>query len=238
MSSFPQVADPVATMLGQQIEQGIAAIVEANETLLANEDTSTGVREIDKELKGFLASESNDVSEKDQDIVKAVAQLEKAREAFKKAQEKARNLYRVNVLHEDEVTESDVDEDALKETVKAKRKLVMEAIGLLTGYAEMNGLGDVASWAKTLSVPQVGRQGASTVGQKKPRAYVSVNGTVHESFGEAAKAASTLLSAEDNKVEVTSPDLVTAWVEAGETETFDFQGLTVKVTPKETKKAA
>jgi hypothetical protein len=238
MSAFPQVADPVASMLGQQIEQGIAAIVEANETLLANEDTSTGVREIDKELKTFLASETNDVSGKDTDIVKAVTSLEKARDAFKKAQEKARNLYRVNVLHEDEVTESDVDEDALKETVKAKRKLVMEAIALLTGYADMNGLGDVSSWAKTLSVPQVGRQGASTVGQKKPRAYVSVNGTTHESFGEAAKAASTLLSSEDKKVEVTSPDLVTAWVNAGEGESFDYQGLAVKVTPKEKKAAA
>lgn len=238
MSAFPQVADPVATMLGQQIEEGIAAIVQANETLLANEDTSTGVREIDKELKTFLASETNDVSEKDPEIVKAVTQLEKARDSFKKAQEKARNLYRVNVLHEDEVTESDVDEDALKETVKAKRKLVMEAIALLTGYAEMNGLGDVSSWAKTLSVPQVGRQGASTVGQKKPRAYVSVNGTTHDSFGEAAKAASTLLSSEDKKIEVTSPDLVTAWVEAGESESFDFQGLAIKVTPKETKAKA
>lgn len=237
MSAFPSVADPVATMLGQQIEQGIAAIVEANETLLANEDTSTGVREIDKALKEFLASETNDVSDKDADIVKAVSQLEKARTAFKNAQEKARNLYRVNVLHEDEVTESDVDEDALKETVKAKRKLVMEAITLLSSYAETNGLTDVSNWAKTLSVPQVGRQGASTVGQKKPRAYVSVNGTTHESFGEAAKAASTLLSSEDNKVEVTSPDLVTAWVEAGETESFDYQGLAIKVTAKE-KKAA
>lgn len=238
MTSFPSVADPVATMLGQQIEQGIAAIVEANETLLANEDTSTGVREIDKALKDFLASETNDVSDKDSEIVKAVASLEKAREAFKKAQEKARNLYRVNVLHEDEVTESDVDEDALKETVKAKRKLVMEAITLLSSYADTNGLSEVSNWAKTLSVPQVGRQGASTVGQKKPRAYVSVGDKTFESFGEAAKAVTTLLSTDDNKVEVTSPDLVSAWVDAGEVEAFEYQGLKIKVTPKESKAKA
>lgn len=236
--SFPQVADPVASMLGGQIESGLAAIEEANKTLLANDDAATGVREIDKALKDYVPSENNDVSDKDKDIVKAVSNLEKARKAFKAAQEQARNLYRVNVLHEDEVTESDTDEDALKEQVKAKRKLVMEAITLLTSYAENNGLTEVLNWAKTLAVPQVGRQGASSVGQKKPRAYVSVGDKVFESFGEAAKHVSTTLSTEDNKVEVTSPDLVTAWVEAGEKETFDFQGLTIKVTPKESKAKA
>ena len=237
-TAFPQVADPVANMLGEQVVNGIAAIVEANETLLATEDSSTGVREIDKALKDFVPSETNDVSDKDKDIVKAAQNLEKARKAFKTAQENARNLYRTNVLNEDAVTESDVDEDALKDQVKAKRKLVMEAITLLSSYAEGNGLTEVVSWTKNLSVPQVGRQGASTVGQKKPRAYVSVNDKTFESFGEAAKAVTTLLSTDDNKVEVSSPDLVTAWVEGGEKDSFDFQGLTIKVTPKETKKAA
>jgi hypothetical protein len=238
MSSFPQVADPVAAMLGNQIEEGIAAIVEANEVLLQDESGETGVREIDKELKTYVPSDDNDVSEKDNEIVKAVAKMEKAREAFKKAQVDARNLYRTKILGVDEVQEVDADTDSLKETVKAKRKLVMEAVTLLTSYADTNGLGDVSSWAKSLAVPQVGRQGSSTVGQKKPRAYVTVNGTTHDSFGEAAKALTTLLSSDDNKVEVTSPDLVTAWVEAGEGETFEFQGHTVKVSPKETKKAA
>jgi negative regulator of replication initiation len=237
-TAFPSVADPVANMLGEQVVNGIAAIVEANETLLASEDSSTGVREIDKALKDYIPSETNDVSEKDKDIVKAVAALEKARKAFKSAQENARNLYRVNVLHEDEVTESDVDEDALKEQVKAKRKMVMEAITLLGSYAEGNGLTEVLNWTKNLSVPQVGRQGASTVGQKKPRAYVSVNDKTFESFGEAAKAVTTLLSTDDNKVEVSSPDLVSAWVEAGEKDSFDYQGLTIKVTPKESKAKA
>lgn len=238
MSAFPQVSDPVAAMLGNQIEEGIKAIVEANEVLLQDESSETGVREIDKNLKTFVASDDNDVSDKDQEIVKAVAKMVKAQEAYKAAQTAARNLYRTKVLGVDEVNETDTDQDALKETVKAKRKLVMEAVTLLTSYADTNGLSEVSQWAKTLSVPQVGRQGSSTVGQKKPRAYVSVNGTTHDSFGEAAKAVSTLLSTDDNKVEVTSPDLVSAWVEAGESETFDYQGLTIKVTAKETKKAA
>lgn len=237
--SVPQVADPVATMLMQQIEEGIKAIVEANEILLQDESSETGIREIDKNLKTFIPSDDNDVSEKDQEIVKAVAKMVKAQEAYKAAQTAARNLYRTKVLGVDEVNENaDADTDSLKETVKAKRKLVMEAVTLLTGYADMNNLSDVSNWAKTLSVPQVGRQGSSTVGQKKPRAYVSVGDKTFESFGEAAKHVSTVLSTEDNKVEVSSPDLVTAWVEAGEKETFEFQGLSLKVTPKETKKAA
>lgn len=239
MSAFPQVADPVAMMLGEQVTNGIKAIEEANEVLLQDESSETGVREIDKELKTYVPSDTNDVSEKNQEIVKAVAKMEKARKAFKDAQTAARNLYRTEVLGVDEVNESDdADTDSLKETVKAKRKLVMEAITLLTSYADTNNLTEVSNWAKNLAVPQVGRQGSSTVGQKKPRAYVSVNGTTHDSFGEAAKAVSTLLSSDNNKVEVTSPDLVSAWVEAGETETFTYNGLEIKVTAKETKKAA
>lgn len=236
--SFPQVADPVATMLGEQVTNGIQAIVEANEVLLADESSETGVREIDKALKEHIASDDNDVSDKNQNVVKAVAKLEKAREAFKKAQTEARNIYRTEVLGVDEVNETDADTDALKEQVKAKRKLVMEAIALLTSYADTNNLTEVSNWAKNLAVPQVGRQGASTVGQKKPRAYVSVGDKTFDSFGEAAKHVSTVLSTDDNKIEVTSPDLVSAWVEAGEKETFEFQGLSLKVTPKETKKAA
>jgi hypothetical protein len=238
-TAFPQVADPVATMLGEQVTNGIQAIVEANEVLLADESGETGVREIDKALKEFVPSDDNDVSDKDQEIVKAMAKMVKAQQAFKDAQTAARNLYRTKVLGVDEVNEAaDADTDALKEQVKAKRKLVMEAIALLTSYADTNNLTEVSNWAKNLAVPQVGRQGASTVGQKKPRAYVSVGDKTFESFGEAAKHVSTTLSSDDNKVEVSSPDLVSAWVEAGEKETFEFQGLSIKVTPKETKKAA
>lgn len=235
--SFPSnVADPVATMLGQQITEGIEKIVAANEVLLANESSETGVREIDKALKDFVKTDDNDLSDKDQDIVKAVAAMAKAQAAFKKAQGEARNLYRTNVLGVEEVSESDenVDVEALKET----RKVVMQAVTLLNSYSENNNLSDVLEWAKTLEIPQVGRQGSSTVGQKKPRARVSVGDKTFESFGEAAKALSVILSSDDNKVEVTSPDLVTAWVDAGEKEEFTYQGQTLRVTPKETKKAA
>lgn len=227
--------DDVTRMLANQIEEGIAKINEANSVLLAEVDGQTGVREIDKALKDFVASETNDVSDKDQDIVKAVAGLEKARESFKKAQEKARNLYRTNILGEDEVSEAENDVDV--DTIKQTRKAVMAAVTLLVDYAEMNKNSSLAEWAKGIEVPQVGRQGSSAVGQKKPRAYVTVGDTTHDSFGEAAKALSVLLSTDDKKVSVTSPDLVSAWVAAGEPETFTFEGQTVKVTEK-SKKAA
>lgn len=237
MNDFPaNVADPVASMLGNQIAEGIAKIAAANEVLLANESSETGVREIDKALKDYIKTDENDLSDKNQDIVKAVAAQEKARAAFKAAQEKARNLYRTEVLGVEEVTEGDenVDVESLKET----RKVVMQAVTLLNSYSENNNLADVLTWAKNLEIPQVGRQGSSTVGQKKPRARVSVGDKTFESFGEAAKHLSVLLSTEDNKVEVTSPDLVSAWVDAGEKEEFTYQGHALRVTPKETKKAA
>ena len=234
---FPaNVADPVASMLGAQIEEGIAKIVAANEVLLANESSETGVREIDKALKDFVKSDDNDLSDKDQDIVKAVDKMAKAQAAYKKAQADARNLYRTNVLGVEEVSESDesVDTEALKET----RKVVMQAVTLLNSYSENNNLADVLEWAKTLEIPQVGRQGSSTVGQKKPRARVTVGDKTFESFGEAAKHLSVVLSTDDNKVTVTSPDLVSAWVDGGEKEEFTYQGQTLRVTQKETKKAA
>lgn len=235
MTAVPETTDPVAGMLVSKILEGIASVVEANKTLLAADEGAAGVREIDKALKDFIPSETNDVSEKDEEVVKAVKQLESARKAFKTAQEKARNAYRVNILHEEEVEEkeSDVDSDA----VKAQRKLVMEAVTLLKSYAELNKLPELVKWSNALSVPQVGRQGSSSVGQRKPRAYVTVDDNTHNSFGEAAKALSTLLSTDDNKVEVTSNDLVVAWDEAS-TDSFDFQGHTVRVAEKEKKAAA
>lgn len=236
MTDFPQTTNPVAAMLGEQITSGIAAIEEANTVLLAEHDGETGVREIDKELKNYVPSDSNDVADKDQELVKAAAQVEKAKAQFKKAQEAARNLYRTKVLGEEAVseTETEVDVDA----VKAQRKLVMEAVTLLKSFAEGNKLPDVAKWANDLSIPQVGRQGSSSVGQKKPRAYVTVDDKTHESFGEAAKALTAILSTDENKVEVTSGDLVSAWDEAGEADTFDYQGHTVKVAKKESARKA
>lgn len=232
--AFPETTDPVAPVLANQILEGIKAVEEANKILLASAEVGAGLREIDKELKSYLPSDKNDVSEKNQDVVKAVVRLEKARIAFKKAQLDARNSYRKNVLGEDEENnendESEVDEDA----VKARRNMVMKAVGLLKSYGETNNLTEVVKWAETVSVPQVGRQGSSTVGQRKPRAYVTVGEKTHDSFGEAAKALTAILSTDTNKVEVTSNDLVSAWDEAG-TDTFEFQGNSIRVAEKEKK---
>lgn len=225
--------DPVTQMLFDQINAGIKKIEDANKVLLAEEEQGAGVREIDKALKELFGTaeftENGELSNEpeNQNIVLAVKAAEDARKAFKVAQENARNLYRVEVLKEEakEVSDSEVD----KEAIKQDRKVVMQSISLLQDYAKANGKKDVMAWADSVSVPQVGRQGTSVVGQKKPRAYVSVNGTRHDSFGEAAKAASVLLSTEDTKVSVTSGDLVSVWSENGEKEEFDYKGLTVKV---------
>lgn len=212
--------DDVTRMLATQIESGIAEINSANEVLLAEDSSGTGVREIDKALKDGV---------EDKDTASAWEKAEKAREKYKELLESARNLYRTNVLGEEEVAPS---EEIDKDEVKTRRKMVMEAVGLLKTYAVANGKKDVAAWADSLEIPQVGRQGTSVVGQKKPRAYVSVNGTTHDSFGEAAKAASLELSKGDEKVTVSSGDLVSAWDAAGEAESFDFRGLTIGVTLK------
>lgn len=240
----PTSSNDVANMLIAQVMNGLAVINKANETLLAETEQGSGVREIDKALKDFVPAKDdkgNNVKDesKDQDIVKAVLKLEKARQAFKAAQVDARNLYRTKVLGEEAQTESDDEVDV--DQVKQQRKLVISCVGVLKEFAVSNSLPEIEKWADSLQIPQVGRQGTSAVGQKKPRAYVSIDGEVKDSFGEAAKLLSEKLSAErsteDNKVsvEVTSGDLVAAWDEAGETETFEYEGHTVKVTKKETK---
>jgi hypothetical protein len=214
--------NPVVTMLMDQVAEGFEVILEANAILLES-DSGTGVREIDKILKEYDGD--------DEDIKKAKAAAEKAQKAFKTAQEKARNLVRTNHLHEDEVAEADVDKDE----VKKRRQMVMDAINLTKQFGETNGLKDVVKWCETLSVPQVGRQGSSTVGQKKPRARVTTAGHIHESFGEAAKWLTSALSDDENKVIVNSNDLVNAWVEAGEPEEFTFHDIQVGVQEKSKK---
>ena len=215
--------DAVTQVLFDQITSGIEKINTANETLLAEEEQGAGVREIDKALKDGVENEN---------VSAAWAKAEELRKQFKDALEAARNAYRTEVLKEEaKAPSAEIDKDA----VKQDRKMVLEAVNLLKTYATANGKKDVVAWAESLEIPQVGRQGVSVVGQKKPRAYVSVNGTRHDSFGEAAKAAAVLLSSEDNKVSVTSGDLVSAWSEHGEKDDFDFNGLSVHV---EMKKAA
>lgn len=221
--------DGVTKVLFDQIVSGIQAIEDANKVLLAEEEAGAGLREIDKALK-----ENKHGNKKVSDAWTAA---QAAHEAYKKAVTEARNLYRVDVLKEEakETPDTDsVDKDAVKET----RALVMKSIDLMVTYAAANGKTDIVEWANNVSVPQVGRKGESVVGQKKPRAQVKVGDNLYESFGEAAKQVSTELSKNGNKVNYVSGDLVAAWEAAGGKPEFEFHGLTLKVIPKETKKAA
>ncbi len=219
--------DEITGMLAKQVEEAIAKIVAGNEVLLAA-DSGTGDREIDKAFK--------DGKVEDKEAVKAWERAEKAREAYRKSLLDARNLYRTNVLKQDAVDEdSEVDKDSLKEI----RKVAMESLSLMITYATANQKKDVVAWAQSISVPQVGRQGSSTAGgTKKPRAYVKFDGKTFDSFGEAAKGLSVALSEGDNKVTVNSGDLVNAWSEANEAESFEFGGKTITVTLKNADKAA
>lgn len=218
--------DDVTRMLAMQVDAGITKIEEANEVLL-NDESGTGDRDIDKAFKEGKVE--------DKDAAALWAKAEKARETYRKLLTDARNLYRTNVLDEEAKPESDVDKDAVKDI----RKTVMASLSLIKDFANANGLKDVVAWADSVSVPQVGRQGSSGVsGAKKPRARVSFNGNTYESFGEAAKAVSIHLSTDDNKVDVGSSDLVQAWADAGETETFTYGDITFTVTPKNQDKAA
>lgn len=240
----PAVEDDLVNNLVEKIVEGINEIVEANKTLIAADEAGAGLREIDKALKEYIKTDKNteeleNLDDEKKEVAEAVNNLERARKAFKTSLKNARNLYRKNVLHEEEIPESEeneVDEAA----VKARRVMVMKAVELLKGYASMNpDLKVIESWCGQVSVPQVGRQGSSSVGQRKPRAYVTVNDTTHDSFGVAAKALTTLLSTDDKKVEVTSNDLVVAWDEAG-TDEFEFMEQKIKVAEKEkgTKKSS
>ena len=225
---FPTTSDPVVQTLFAQIEKNYQEVVEANKVLLADSEEGTGLREIDKALK-----EIAEKGHEDKELKQLVDKWAKARDAAKNALDKARNSYRVAVLHEDEKPETpEVDSDA----IKTKRGLLVNLVKVAKDYATDNNLPDVEAWAAKVSIPQVGRQGSSSVGQKKPRARVTVNDKTFESFGEAAKALSTLLSTDDNKVEVTSNDLVSAWDAAGSEDggSFNFREQTVKVTRKQT----
>jgi hypothetical protein len=218
--------DDVTRMLATQVQAGIEKIEAANEILL-NAEGGTGDRDIDKLFK--------DNKVEDKDAVSTWAKAEKARETYRKLVTDARNLYRKNVLGEEEKSDSEIDKDAVKDI----RKTVMASLSLIKDFANANGLSDVVTWADSVSVPQVGRQGSSGVsGAKKPRARVSFNGNTYESFGEAAKALSTVLSTDDNKVDVGSSDLVQAWSDAGETENFSYRDITFTVALKNTEKAA
>lgn len=204
--------DPIGKILVGQIQEGIKAINEAN-TVLLEDETGTPIRDIDKALK------STDTVHPDN--IKAFwEKAEEARKVYKENLDNARNLYRTEVLGEEAKEDnSDVDVASIKET----RKVVMDALQFLTTYATQNGKAELVEFANTTAVPQVGRQGSSIVGSKKPRVFVKVvkdeTETVYESFSLAAVA----LSSKESKV--TASDLAEAWNAAnGGTEgTFSFK---------------
>lgn len=222
--------DPVSQMLFDQIVAGIKEIDEANEILLGDEG-GTSVRDIDKAFKAEDASENIPA-----DILKAWKAYTTAAEKAKKLQTDARNLYRTQVLGEDEKQESSItDED--KDVLRDKRKVIMDAVSFLNNYAKANNKSDVAEWASSLEVPQVGRKATSSVGGpavKRPRVFVKVNGTVYDTFTQAALE----LSKRDGSEKITAADLAEAWNSAlGEAEgTFEFEpGVEINVTFKNKK---
>lgn len=207
--------DPVGAVTYRTIVNGLAEIAAANEVLLESDD-KTKVTDIDKALK-----------EKDKlpkNIKELVEKLEKARESFKKAQEAARNTYRVEVLKEEATVDHDIDKDAVVES----RKLVMESLKFLKLYADAQKKTSFSEWADKVSVPQVGRQGSSSAGAKKPRVYVKVDDTVYDSFTLAAAGLST------KEKKVTASELAEAWNTAngGQEGGFEFGGHTIVITNK------
>ncbi len=191
--------DGVTTVLVKQITEGVNKINEANKIFLA-EDTGTSVKEIDKALR---APET----ELPENIREAWNAAEEALKIYKSNADAARNFYRVDVLGEE--PKEDKSDDTDKEAVKEVRATVMNGLSFLQSYAHQNNMQDFLAWIKTVAVPQVGRAGASVTGVKKPRVNVRVDGTLYNSFSEAAVA----LSDKDNKF--TAGNLAEAWNAAG-----------------------
>ena len=239
--------DALTGPLCDQIFKGMVEIYEANEKKFAAE-SGTGVRDLDKALKENFTQEyktvevkddsgnpvkddegktltkqvpQKDLSDKDQEIVEAVAKMEEARAAFKDAQKAARNLYSVKVLGEEAKEEVEFDEDALKET----RKMVQEAVGLLRTFSNSNGKMEFVRWADSLEIPQIGRKGTSVLGQKKPRAYVHVRVPdsekfeVKQNFGEAAKLIADTENSgkkKEDQITLNAGNLIQHWSDHGE----------------------
>lgn len=208
--------DPVTQMLHDQIVAGIAEINAANEVLLGDEN-GTSVRDIDKAFKSEDA-----VDNVPAEILKLWKSYTTAAEKAKKLLTEARNAYRTQVLGEDEKDDSAISDEE-KEVLREKRKVIMDAVTFLNNYAKGNGRADVAEWSSNLEIPQVGRKATSSVGGpsvKRPRVYVKVNGTVHDTFTQAALE----LSKREGSEKITAADLAEAWNSAlGEAEgTFQF----------------
>ena len=208
--------DPVTKAITEQVLVGLDKINEAN--ALLSSDSKKKDSEVDKGLSEYKGE--------NEEMVSLIAERASAEAALKLIVDKVRNLFRVEVLGEEEVTTPTVN----IEEVKASRKVILDLLTSLKGFATINKNEDVLHWIETLPIPQVDRQAVTILGQKKARVLVTIGDTTYQSFGEAAKGIST----DDNLV--TSTDLNQAWAESGEAKTFEFQGQTVKVQAKETKK--
>jgi len=210
--------DQGAEMIYTQIKNVIDEIKSYNDVALADEK-GTPVREIDKILKAEAKKvEDGENSDLSKEILKAYADAQKAYDTYKKKVEVARNTYRTEVLGEEEQTSStdEFDVDSLKE----KQKVAKQGLEFLILHAKMNGNAELASFAESIEVPNVGRQGSSTVGgpgTRRPRVFVTVDGVQYDNFTKAAAA----ITSKENKI--VAGDLTNAWVEAGEPEgNFSF----------------
>lgn len=221
--------DPVSQVLFDQITAGISEINSANEVLLGDEN-GTSVRDIDKAFKDENAEE-----EIPKEILSTWKKYVTASEKAKELLTAARNAYRTEVLGEDEKDDSAISDEE-KEVLREKRKVIMDAVTFLNNYAKSNNKSDVAEWASSLEIPQVGRKATSSVGGvavKRPRVFVKVNGTVHDTFTQAA-----LEMSKTREVKLTAADLAEAWNKAlGEAEgTFNLDADTeINVTFKNKK---
>lgn len=211
--------NPVADMLQKTVEAGIAEIEEANKILLAEDESGTSVREIDKILKGGVPKKEGEKPENElpENVLNEFLAALDAKKVYTEHLNNARNAYRTDVLGEDaqEVSEDEIDKDAVKE----KRQEVIKALDFLKTFAGGNGLPELVKWAEEMEVPQVGRKGTSTVsGVKRPRVYVKVNGQVYESFTDAAKDLS------NKKWKITASELADMW-DGNDGSEFEFEGV-------------
>lgn len=227
--------DQLTSALAANIESGIKQITEGNLILLA-EESGTKVNDIDKVLK---AEAAKDESELPETIVKSYAEAQAYYKSYRESLEAARNLYRTDVLHEEPKAAATEDDATLKANLQEVRKVVMDAIGFVKSYSHGNGKTDIFNWATNLQIPQVGRQGTSSVGVKKPRVFVSIGEgeakKVYGSFGEVA----AFLSDKDNKV--VAGDVANAWNEQGAKDgafTFKDVAMTVTFKPKKSDEKA
>lgn len=246
-TTFPEAptenSDELTHALANAIRNGWDQVESFNKDYFASDEGRTKASEIDAKLKTPDSIE-------DSDVQKLAKQMVSAREKYKTALKNARNAYRTNVLGEDAKDDKD-DEDLKerKEEIQAVRKSVMDSVSLLKTYATANGKSNFVEWAESLAIPQVGRNATSSVtGIRRPHAYVTVNSTVYNSFGEAAAAMTEANKQEaketdtpDEYQKYNAGDLINKWVELSEPKGSEFEfsgGWNLVVRDKEKKDKA